>query len=202
MADRLQQKLGDSRVRLVVLLGVLAVLVVIVGVRLWSGRSLVGGSARSGEIEYVARNLPALEIGDLERGGGEAAGSGGNPFAFRAPPTPTPNLTPPPTPIPRPTKPPQATRAPRVAMGADGQPKPPPPPFNREFIGYFGPAPFLVAAFRNAGEEPGSSQIDVAVVGEVLDDIFIVREIGLESVLIGFVGYDPSEDSRVPLSEK
>jgi hypothetical protein len=36
----------------------------------------------------------------------------------------------------------------------------------------------------------------------VLDDIFIVREIGLESVLIGFVGYDPSEDTRVPLSEK
>jgi hypothetical protein len=29
-----------------------------------------------------------------------------------------------------------------------------------------------------------------------------VREIGLESVLIGFVGYDPSEDTRVPLSEK
>ena len=87
-------------------------------------------------------------------------------------------------------------------MGADGQPKPPPPPFNREFIGYFGPAPFLVAAFRNAGEEPGSSQIDVAVVGDVLDRIFIVREIGLESVLIGFVGYDPSEDTRVPLSEK
>jgi len=202
MAERLQQKLGDSRVRLVVLLGILVVLAAIVGVRLWSGRSLVGGSARSGEIEYVARNLPSLEIGDLERGGDEAEGAGGNPFAFRAPPTPTRNLTPPPTPIPRPTLPPRATRAPRVAMGADGQPKPPPPPFEREFIGFFGPAPFLVAAFRNGGEEPGSSQIDVATVGDVLDEIFIVREIGLESVLIGFVGYDPSEDTRVPLSEK
>jgi hypothetical protein len=87
-------------------------------------------------------------------------------------------------------------------MGADGQPKPPPPPFDREFIGYFGPAPFLVAAFRNGGAEAGSSQIEVAAAGDVLDDIFIVREIGLESVLIGFVGYDPSEDTRVPLSEK
>jgi len=202
MADRLQQKLGDSRVRLAVLLGILVVLVVIVGVRLWSGRSLVGGSAKSGEIDYVARNLPSLELDELSSGGDEAAGSGGNPFAYRAPPTPTPNLTPPPTPIPRPTMPPRATRAPRVALGADGQPKPPPPPFNREFIGYFGPAPFLVAAFRDGRGEPGSSQIDVAVAGGVLDDIFIVREIGLESVLIGFVGYDPSEDTRVPLSDK
>jgi len=202
MADRLQQKLGDSRVRLAVLLGILVVLVVIVGLRFWNGRSLVGGPARPGEIDYVARNLPPLELDDLTRGGDEAAGSGGNPFAYRAPPTPTPNLTPPPTPIPRPTMPPRPTRAPRVAMGADGQPKPPPPPFNREFIGYFGPAPFLVAAFRNGREEAGSSQIEVAIAGDVLDEIFIVREIGLESVLIGFVGYDPSEDTRVPLSEK
>jgi hypothetical protein len=58
-----------------------------------------------------------------------------------------------------------------------------------------------VAAFRRKGEERGSSEIDVAVAGSVLDGIFIVREIGLESVVIGFVGYAPSEDTRVPLSE-
>jgi len=202
MADRVRQKLGDSRFRTAVLLGILLVVVVVLGGRLWSGRSLVGGTAKPGEIDYVARNLPPLDIDGLKRDGEEASGSGGNPFAFRAPPTPTPNLTPPPTPIPRPTMPPRATRAPRVAMGADGQPKPPPPPFEREFIGYFGPIPFLVAAFRNGGQEPGSSEIEVAVVGHVFDDIFIVREIGLESVLIGFVGYDPSEDTRVPLSEQ
>ena len=40
------------------------------------------------------------------------------------------------------------------------------------------------------------------MVGDVLDGIYIVREIGLESVLIGFVGYARSEDTRVPLSEK
>ena len=45
-------------------------------------------------------------------------------------------------------------------------------------------------------------EIDVAMVGDVLDDIFIVREIGLESVIIGFVGYALSEDTRVPLSDK
>jgi hypothetical protein len=58
-----------------------------------------------------------------------------------------------------------------------------------------------VAAFRRQGED-SSSEIDVGVVGTVLDGVFIVREIGLESVVIGFVGYAPSEDTRVPLSEK
>ena len=98
--------------------------------------------------------------------------------------------------------PPRPTPTPRTALGADGQVMPPPPPFNREYLGHFGPIPFQVAAFRSGGDQPGDSEIEVAVVGGVLDDIFIVREIGLESVVIGFVGYDPSEDTRVPLSDK
>lgn len=97
--------------------------------------------------------------------------------------------------------PPRPTPTPRIAIGTDGEPKPPPPPFNREYIGHFGPGLMQVAAFRREGEESGSSEIDVAVAGSVLDGIFIVREIGLESVVIGFVGYAPSEDTRVPLSE-
>ena len=78
--------------------------------------------------------------------------------------------------------------------------QPPPPPFNREYIGHLGPKPFPVAAFRKAGAE--TAEVEVAAVGEVLDDIFIVRAIGLESVTIGFVGYDVSEDTSVPLSDK
>ena len=42
----------------------------------------------------------------------------------------------------------------------------------------------------------------MAIVGDIIDDIYIVRAIGLESVTIGFVGYDVSEDTSVPLSEK
>ena len=98
--------------------------------------------------------------------------------------------------------PPRPTPTPRIAFGEDGQPKPPPPPFNREYIGHFGPVPMQVAAFRKKGGEPGADQIDVGAVGTVLDDVYVVREIGLESVVIGFVGYAPSEDTRVPLSEK
>jgi hypothetical protein len=79
---------------------------------------------------------------------------------------------------------------------------PPPPPFDRDFIGHFGPVDLQVAAFRVRGDDPDISQIEVASVGDVIDGIFIVREIGFESVMIGFVGYDPSEDTRVPLADQ
>ena len=195
-------KLGNERIRLAILLAVLAVVAIVAAVRFLGGGGIGGGASRSDELVYEARNLQPLETDGVGRENSRSVESSGNPFAFRPPPTPTPNLTPPPTAIPRPTRPPRPTPTPRIAIGADGKPKPPPPPFDREYIGHFGPGLMQVAAFRKDGENPGSSEIDVASVGTVLDGIFVVREIGLESVVIGFVGYAPSEDTRVPLSEK
>ena len=192
--------LGNDRVRLTILLAVLAVVSVVMIVQFLGEGSIVGRATDSKELDYVARSLTPLEIDGIGPGARGDANSEGNPFAFRAPPTPTPNLTPPPTAAPRPTMPPRPTPTPRIALGADGQPKPPPPPFDREYIGYLGPAPIQVAAFRKS--EADSTEIEVAVVGDVLDNIFIVREIGLESVVIGFVDYDRSEDTRVPLAEE
>ncbi len=194
-------KLSNERIRLVVLLSVLAVAAVVAVVRMLGSGGIGGGGSRSDELEYEARNLQPLQTDAIGWQDDQLVESGGNPFAFRAPPTPTPNLSPPPTSIPRPTRPPRPTPTPRIAIGADGEPKPPPPPFDREYIGHFGPGLMQVAAFRTKGEEAGSSEIDVAVAGDVLGGIFIVREIGLESVVIGYVGYAPSEDTRVPLSE-
>lgn len=193
-------KPGNERLRLTVLLLVFGVAVVVVGIRFWGSGGIAGSAAQSETLEYTARNLPLLEVEDLDQAGMETADSGGNPFTFRAPPTPTPNLTPPPTPANRPTLPPRPTPTPRRARGEDGVWKKPPPPFDREYIGYLGPAPMPVAAFRKAGKE--SVEIEIATVGDVLDEIYIVRAIGLESVKIGFVGYDASEDTSVPLSEK
>ena len=193
--------LGNERLRLAVLLAVLAGVAVVAIIRMFGGGGIGGSGSRTGKLEYEARNLEPLQTESIGQLDDHMAETGGNPFAFRPPPTPTPNLTPPATPIPRPTRAPRPTPTPRVAIGADGQPKPPPPPFDREYIGHFGPGWMQVAAFRRKGEEPGSSEVDVAVAGTVLDEVFIVREIGLESVVIGFVGYAPSEDTRVPLSE-
>jgi hypothetical protein len=197
-----ERKPSAERVRLAILLMVLAAVVIVAALRFLGGGGIDGGVSSSAKLDYQARNLQALETGAIGRQDGEDLETHGNPFAFRPPPTPTPNLTPPPTPIPRPTMPPRPTPTPRIAMGENGQPKPPPPPFDREYIGHFGPLSMQVAAFRKEAQEPGSNEIDVAVVGSVIDGIFIVREIGLESVVIGFVGYAPSEDTRVPLAEK
>jgi hypothetical protein len=197
-----EKRPGNERLRLAVLLTVLAILVIAAATRYLGGGGVVGGSSRSAKLEYEARNLRPLETDAIGRQDLREVESHGNPFAFRLPPTPTPNLTPQPTPIPRPTMPPRPTPTPRIAIGDDGQPKRPPPPFDREYIGHFGPVEMQVAAFRKEGDEPGSNEIEVAAAGTVLDGIFIVREIGLESVVIGFVGYAPSEDTRVPLSEE
>jgi hypothetical protein len=195
-----EAKPPTDRVRLMVLLTVLVIAAIVAAVRFLGSGGISGEGSGSSGLEYTAKNLPELEIGDGGQNQAASADSGGNPFAYRAPPTPTPNLTPPPTPIPRPTLPPRPTPTPRIAYGIDGQPKPPPPPFNRDYIGYLGPRPQLVAAFRKGG--PDSTDIEVAMVGDIIDDIYIVRAIRLESVTIGFVGYDVSEDTSVPLSDK
>jgi len=197
MADA---KPSNDQRRLLVLLGVLAVVAAVAALRFLGSGGMTGDASSSSGLEYTAKNLPPLEIGAGGRNDESGAESAGNPFTYRPPPTPTPNLTPPPTAIPRPTLPPRPTPTPRIAYGLDGQPKPPPPPFDREYIGYLGPRPRLVAAFRKGGQD--STDVEVAMVGDVIDDIYIVRAIRLESVTIGFVGYDVSEDTSVPLSDK
>ena len=198
MADR---KLTPEQLRLVVLS---VILVVVGGVAVSrmigkGGLADVGGS-RAG-AEYEARDLPRLaEVSTLEEGDVDAITSR-NPFTFGAPPTPTPNLTPAPTRPPLPTRPPRPTPTPQVFIGSDGMEKGPPPPFVRKYLGYFGPPYLKVAAFRRPGAEPEITVVDVGTEGEILDDAFIIREIGHESVLIGFVGYDSQEDTRVPLAE-
>ena len=198
MADR---KLTPEQLRLVVLL---AILVVVGGIAV----SRMMGRGSGGEVgdrglgaNYEARDLPLLSEVSTWEDGESAAITSRNPFTFGAPPTPTPNLTPPPTRVPLPTRVPQPTPTPREWLGVDGNRKGPPPPFSRKYIGYLGPIHRKVAAFRRSGAEPDTIVVDVGIEGEVLDDVFIIRAIGHESVLIGFVGYDSSEDTRVPLAE-
>lgn len=198
MADR---KLTPEQLRLAVLVAILVVVGGIAVSRMITSGGLSETAGREAGAEYETRDLPRLaEITAPNEGEVEVL-TERNPFTFGAPPTPTPNLTPPPTRPPLPTRPPRPTPTPRIYRGDDGNEKGPPPPFVRKYIGYFGPSHLRVAAFRRSGEEPNTIKIDVGIEGEVLDDVFIIREIGLESVIIGFVGYDVSEDTRVPLAD-
>jgi hypothetical protein len=189
-----------EQTRLVVLLSILAVVAVVWIVMVLRGGDLSGGAAVRGNVDYQPHNLPRLDMAQLEGGHADQSGGQRNPFTFGAPPTPSPR---PPTPTrPQVVRTPRPTPTPRMALGADGEIKPPPPPFDREYLGHFGPLRLQVAAFRKPGPDPETSEIEVAPAGTVLDEIFIIREIGLESVVVGFVGYDRSEDTRVPVAEK
>jgi thrombospondin type 3 repeat protein len=74
-------------------------------------------------------------------------------------------------------------------------PAPQPPPFTYKYLGSFGPQTNLLAAFSNNGE------IVNARVGDTIDNKFIVRAIGIESVDIGYIGFPPDVKTRVPLGQ-
>jgi hypothetical protein len=139
---------------------------------------------------FEPHEVPKLETHLLTR---DLVGSGDsprNPFTYGPPPTPTRDMRPTPTPPPPPTpRPPPPTRTPGPS------PTPLPPPFDRIYIGYLGPKRLPVAVFRR------DEQVEVAVPGFVFDNRFILREVGYESVVIGFVGYPEEVTTRVPLAE-
>jgi hypothetical protein len=74
-------------------------------------------------------------------------------------------------------------------------PKPVPPPFNYKYIGTFGPPNAPLATFVSGDE------IINAHVGDTIAGKFVLRNIGIESVEIGFVGFPPDETRRIPLGQ-
>jgi hypothetical protein len=181
-----------ERTRLLVLVGLLAVVGVAALVNYMGREGGIGETGRSEELSHTSHGLADLEMSSLASRDRAPYQSRRNPFTFGSPPTPTPTLTPSATPVPRQTLPPR-TRPPTATPRPDGLP--PPPAFNRTFIGSFGPERLPVAVFRKGDE------IEVATPGDILDDVFIVRHVGYESVEIGFVGYTQEEKTSVPLAE-
>jgi len=80
-------------------------------------------------------------------------------------------------------------------------PPPPPPPapvppaFDYKYIGTFGNPQNPIATFARNGE------IVNARAGETIDNKFILRSIGIESVEIGYVGFPADVKTRVPIGE-
>jgi len=178
---------------------VLLVVLVLVGVWAafrWMGPDgLTGQGAAAAIPEWKPHPLPELAQIGAENAEEIESESQRNPFVFGPPPTPTPNLTPRPMPPPRPTRPPARPR-PTATPTPPGYRKP--PNFDMEYIGFFGPDERHVAVFRKKDET--GAEIDVAPIGGILEEKFILRSIDLESVIIGFVGFPEKEKTRVPLS--
>ncbi len=185
-----------ERNRLTVLLVILAaVLLIWVIVQHRSGTG-AHGAGSAGEVAYAAGTVPALDLAALTPLPETSAKFQRNPFTFGRPPTPTPNLTPRPTLPPRPTRRPWPTPTPYVVHTKDGRTLGPPPRFTAQYIGYFGPSNLPIAVFKE------KNQIEIAPQGGVLNDVFLIRKVGYDSVEIGYVGYPEEVTKRVPLAAK
>jgi hypothetical protein len=74
-------------------------------------------------------------------------------------------------------------------------PEPVPPTFDFKCVGTFGTAQKQIATFVRNGE------IVNARVGDTIDNKFILRGIGIESVEIGFVGFPPTKHTTIQIGQ-
>ncbi len=104
-----------------------------------------------------------------------------------------------------PTRPPVPTATPRPPLpceaayvGPCGPPTPTPPPrppeISFKFIGSFGPKGRPIAVIQQGDE------VFNARSGDTLFGRFVLRKVGYESIDVGFVGFDPSETRRLPIT--
>jgi hypothetical protein len=151
------------------------------------------GRARAAqEKKIVPEDVPFVSVEDLNPPRARRPGDQGrNIFDIREPTKP-----PPPTPTPAPSPPP----APGSAAFIGPLPPPPPTPtpvppeISFKFIGTFGPKDRPIAVLVSG------DQLVNARAGDVVFERFILRNVGYESVDIGFVGYPPSVTKRVGIT--
>jgi hypothetical protein len=148
---------------------------------------------RAGTGKVVApEDVPYVSVDDLNPPRARRAGDDGrNIFDLRMP-----TVTPPPTPTPLPPPPPAPGSAAFVGPLPPPLPTPTPvpPEINFKFIGTFGPRDHPIAVLLMG------DQLLNAHTGDVVFDRFILRNIGYESVDVGFVGYPPASTRRLGIT--
>jgi hypothetical protein len=149
---------------------------------------------RAGREKVVGpEDVPFVSVEDLKPPrAGRAADDGRNIFDLRVP-----TLPPPPTATPPPPPPPAPGSAAFVGPLPPPLPTPTPlpPEINFKFIGTFGPRDRPIAVLLMG------DQLLNAHVGDVVFDRFILRNIGYESVDVGFVGYPPASTRRLGITQ-
>jgi len=177
------------------------------------GGEAIGGRDDSGDFQPMDRvgglgqvpERPQVEeVVDLRVAelGGTARDfrPGRDPWRFVAPPPPPPAPTPPPPPPPRPLtaaeiearRQAQLLLEQQRAAAAAKAAEPKPPQFTLQYLGKFGPEERPIAVFTD-----GKTILNVQE-GEVIEDKFIVSQIGIESVEIQFVGFPNWPPQRLP----
>jgi len=172
----------------------LAILIVVVlaGSWRWLGPLVLDLAASTGvspsraDLEAIAlADVETVRLSDLEVAPRDYS-PGRNIFRIgrRAPPPPPP-APPPPVAAPVQTAPPP----PAVA------PKPQPPPVDVTLLGIFGPDRRRIAVLK---DKKGEGLYNV-LEQDVVNKKFVVAEIGLQSVALGFVGFPDAEPARLKI---
>ncbi|HEY1249694.1 MAG TPA: hypothetical protein VGH97_00805 [Thermoanaerobaculia bacterium] len=104
-----------------------------------------------------------------------------------------PTKPPPPTPYP-PPPPPGDTRFIGPLPPPPPTPTPRPPEITFKFVGTFGPKGHPIAVIQE-----GDKVYNVRA-GDVLFDKFVLKNVGYESIDVGFVGYPQSESRRIGIT--
>jgi hypothetical protein len=202
--------------RQLLLLSVLAGILVLAVVK-WGGKgptrvaagpaASAPGSAASSEEERPApgarvrasrekkvepADVPFIRVQDLNAPRGRRGEEDGrNIFDFRAP-----TIPPPPTPTPAPPPPPAPGSKEFIGpMPPPGPtPTPVPPEINFKFLGTFGPRDQPIAVLLQG------DRLLNAHAGDVVFGRFVLRNIGYESIDVGFVGYPPGVTKRLGIT--
>jgi hypothetical protein len=161
------------------------------GALIGPGGGIVGGSGSGGRRAVVAAEVEPLALAALEHEA-EVFRPGRDLFRFgparpsgeARPPAMRP---PPPRPQPRLESPTPVEAQPSVAR---------PPAIDLTYLGSFGPAGTKIAVFAD------SETIYNARVGEVIKDVFLLANIGFESVDIEFIGFPDVAAERLAVGGK
>ncbi len=200
--------------RQIYLLTVLGILLILAVVK-WGGKGSAGAPARSPsagagtsgleedrpaarararapEKKVAPEDVPFVSVEDLKPPrSGRPGEPGRNIFDVREPTKP-----PPPTPTPAPPPPPAPGSKEYIGPLPPPLPTatPVPPEIAFKFIGTFGPKDQPIAVLVSG------DQLVNARAGDLVFERFILRNVGYESVDIGFVGYPPAVTQRLGIT--
>ncbi len=145
---------------------------------------------RGRETKVAPEDVPDIDSAAFTSRPGKVAPAARDLFKFKEPPPPPRIFVPPPPQYIPPNDP--RFIGPRPPPPPPPPPTPPPIPF--QFTGTFGPPHQPIAVIVEG------DRLTVVREGDVVDEKFIIRNVGYESLDVGFVGFPEREVRRLPLS--